>query len=489
MDQQVPTTELTRDSEEEVTETKRLRRALIPAQDRRWPNGRVPYVLTNASPKAREVFLAAARQISLNSSLHFFERTDEPDYVYLAEDNHYPQCHSRKGKIGGPQELALSPSCQTVGEALHELMHTLSFLHEHQRSDRDQHIVVNQKSFGVRLNPKQYEKVKDAIILGSYDLNSVMHYDIDPQNQLEISLRDPNTIVRTWPRSTLSPGDIAGLNILYGGTPNTAPMPTDNQLKVVLSKHELILPENGTGTVVLQVLPNVYLARAPQLISENPLITATIDSQAGNTFTLKIQAQPATTTEVLNRVFFHFLTSEGKAGTGIFTVKVVDGTKVQQSFRQLVSSWRPAGSDKKQCLEARRLPANAQLNPGITPDNEVLQAVFNDDQLSIAIAPCDANKPLQLWRQDKDGYLVSRTEIHCLAPLKQVGEKMDMARLHLNNKCEKNTPPITYKWRYENGKLINVAFPATALSYAAGDVPVMAKIDNSQPSWQHWYWY
>ena len=47
------------------------------------------------------------------------------------------------GRIGGKQRLNLGLGCAGVGIALHELLHALGFLHEHNRPDRDNYVIIN----------------------------------------------------------------------------------------------------------------------------------------------------------------------------------------------------------------------------------------------------------------------------------------------------------------------------------------------------------
>lgn len=55
-----------------------------------------------------------------------------------------PRCWSTVGRNGGQQLLSLSVSgCMDRGIIQHELLHALGFHHEHNRSDRDQHVRIN----------------------------------------------------------------------------------------------------------------------------------------------------------------------------------------------------------------------------------------------------------------------------------------------------------------------------------------------------------
>ncbi|PRD21458.1 UNVERIFIED_CONTAM: nas-14 [Trichonephila clavipes] len=68
-------------------------------------------------------------------------------------------CWSEWGRRGEIQALSLeSPICFEKGIILHEMMHTLGFLHEHSRFDRDKYIEVvydNIKYVAYKSNPRK----------------------------------------------------------------------------------------------------------------------------------------------------------------------------------------------------------------------------------------------------------------------------------------------------------------------------------------------
>ena len=51
-------------------------------------------------------------------------------------------CYSSVGRKGGEQIISLGNGCLDKGHAIHEIMHTLGFFHEHSRFDRDKYIKV-----------------------------------------------------------------------------------------------------------------------------------------------------------------------------------------------------------------------------------------------------------------------------------------------------------------------------------------------------------
>ncbi|MGQ5524180.1 M12 family metallopeptidase [Chitinimonas sp. PSY-7] len=504
---------------------KREKRAMTANVDRRWPTRTIPYVLTNASPKARQVFLAAARHIAENSAVRFVERTDEKDYVYLADVAADPSgeyspgtnglirdCHTTLGMRGGPQELILSPGCQEVGIALHELMHTVGFGHEHQRLDRDEHVKV--KAPPRIANPLGYSKGGDicapdipsmnfknlqpagyALHIGPYDVDSVMQYG--PEQG--VTLRDRTAKVRSWPRPTLSSGDIAALAVLYGSSSDTPSVPTDNGLSAALSKYELILADGMTGEVELQISPDAKLVGKPRVESLNPHIVVTALQRVRNQFTLKVHVQPDASADLNpviwddNRVFVHFGTAEGKTGVAVFTVTPVHPVCLSRSFRQLVSRYKPAGSTQQYCLEAKRLASNIQRASADT--DRVASVASKDEEMGVRVAPCDSRNPLQLWAKEGEneqanGRLFNMAASHCLAVSGPFANRQDYANLNTATACTTQEPiRAIAEWRFENSRLINAAYPRSALTYTADGAPALFPAESWVVPWQQWEWY
>ena len=98
-----------------------------------WPNATVPYVFNcSFDEQGKTAVRGAIKEISKKTCMKFIERTNERDYVEFFNGR---GCWSFVGlQKTGRQRISLHERC-TVGSgiAVHEIMHTLGYQHEHNR--------------------------------------------------------------------------------------------------------------------------------------------------------------------------------------------------------------------------------------------------------------------------------------------------------------------------------------------------------------------
>ncbi|XP_055523112.1 hatching enzyme 1.2 [Wyeomyia smithii] len=205
----------------------------------RWPGGVVPFVI-NGNFKANEMQMIedAFNQYHSKTCIKFKPRMGEKDYISIESSN--SGCWSSVGRIGGRQEVNLQmPGCTTkVGTIVHELMHAVGFLHEQNRSERDDWVQIQTQNIqrGTETNfVKAKSGTTDAFGV-QYDYGSVMHYSataFSSNGKPTIIAKYPLSGTKMGQREGFSRSDVEKVNRMYrcggdssgSGPPVSLPFP------------------------------------------------------------------------------------------------------------------------------------------------------------------------------------------------------------------------------------------------------------------------
>lgn len=143
----------------------------------KWPNARVPYVISpKYNDQERAVIAAAIEEWHSKTCIRFVAKENyDVDYLELTPDDGTSNyCYSYVGRQGGRQFVKMyAPTCMAVGQYIHELGHAIGFGHEHQRPDRDYYVEMKWENIDPR------KKVNDSKLtvlnLEAYSKWSVFH--------------------------------------------------------------------------------------------------------------------------------------------------------------------------------------------------------------------------------------------------------------------------------------------------------------------------
>uniref|UniRef100_A0A914ZH31 Metalloendopeptidase n=1 Tax=Panagrolaimus superbus TaxID=310955 RepID=A0A914ZH31_9BILA len=201
-----------------------VRRNGVTAVIKKWPNGRIPYVLSaQYNERERAVLARAFQEYHGKTCIRFVPKTPfDADYLYIGKID---GCFSDVGRAGGRQELSLDDGCLQYDTAVHELMHSVGFYHEHERWDRDRFIQIMWHNID-RDAYDQFGKVDltESSYYGQpYDYQSIMHYD-----SMAFSKNGFETLIAKTPEMTavigsaidFSPVDLVKIRQMYQ-CPNT----------------------------------------------------------------------------------------------------------------------------------------------------------------------------------------------------------------------------------------------------------------------------
>lgn len=155
---------------------RRHRRAAEVDSYRLWPEGKIPYLISNKYSNAGKRLIKKAMQHWQNETcVSFVKRTTEEDYIYIVKGS---GCCSFVGRRRGQQALSLGSGCLRFGIITHELGHAVGFWHEQNRPDRSIYVdviydnVERQRELNFALKSRKEITTFDQI----YDYKSIMHY-------------------------------------------------------------------------------------------------------------------------------------------------------------------------------------------------------------------------------------------------------------------------------------------------------------------------
>jgi hypothetical protein len=144
--------------------------------DHTWSNGVIPYVFeSGVSDALKQTVLNAMQEWESKTPVRFVQRTNQSQHVKIdtlaASDN--AAGYSTVGNVNNAKiRLKLNAATSTC---LHELGHTIGLVHEHERDDRSDHIVIHQdeieEDYIYALNP-HYSMTS----LHPFDFGSIMLY-------------------------------------------------------------------------------------------------------------------------------------------------------------------------------------------------------------------------------------------------------------------------------------------------------------------------
>ncbi|WP_108807891.1 M12 family metallopeptidase [Aquimarina spinulae] len=207
-------------SEEHVSDTPQIANQKLTLLDpvRKWPNNTVVFALSsNLSLKLRTNILLAMKRWSRKTNIKFKKRTNEL-FGYVTFTQSSDVCSTcGEASIGFNLGGGIIKLGHNVGANLvtHEIGHTLGFLHEQARPERDNYIVIKWENIQSG-KEDQFEIKNSRRLTRAFDINSIMMY-----HQYAFSKNGKPTITLlngegyTGAQRTISPLDIIGTNLEY----------------------------------------------------------------------------------------------------------------------------------------------------------------------------------------------------------------------------------------------------------------------------------
>jgi Astacin (Peptidase family M12A) len=138
---------------------------------KRWPNATLVWRLNSTESYYRQQLEAAFELWRDGSGIQFVERTNQTGYVDIIPSNVNLTAVGYYN-MAVPMDLA---SWGSIGTLAHEIGHALGAQHEHQRSDRDTYVNVDEKNV-IEDYRGNFTKISSTKNVSGYDFLSIMHY-------------------------------------------------------------------------------------------------------------------------------------------------------------------------------------------------------------------------------------------------------------------------------------------------------------------------
>lgn len=200
---------------------------VIKNQKRRWSGGIIPYSIHKSiSTNVRTLISGAITEYHNKTNIKFvpYDSKRHDKYVLFKEKNFEDTTCGTSG-FGRPRRsrrtIRLDDTNVSKDCVIHEIGHTLGLYHEQARMDRDDFVTVHFDRIEKGKSHNFKKHVSDAIDVGPYDCDSIMHYSKsafrkDGVSGDTITSANPSACPSVGgPTGGLSVNDIKGLNVIY----------------------------------------------------------------------------------------------------------------------------------------------------------------------------------------------------------------------------------------------------------------------------------
>lgn len=183
---------------------------------RKWPNSTIVYRISGLSSSVRSELQKSFNEWTSKTNVRFKERTNESNYVTISSSGSNSNSGLATLGVNGSRGFIRLGTRATAVVIIHEIGHTLGYIHEQNRSDRDSFIRINFQNIQNNAVDQFYKSNSATLITSQFDTNSTMmygSYTFSKNGQPTITDLNGNVLPRRQAR--ISSLDIQGTNSIY----------------------------------------------------------------------------------------------------------------------------------------------------------------------------------------------------------------------------------------------------------------------------------
>jgi len=183
---------------------------------RKWPNSTIVYRISGLSSSVRSELQKSFDEWTSKTNVRFKERTNESNYVTISSSGSNSNSGVATLGANGSRGFIRLGTQATAVVIIHEIGHTLGYIHEQNRRDRDDFIIINFQNIQNNAVDQFYKSNSATLVTSQFDINSTMmygSYTFSKNGQPTITDLNGNVLPRRQAR--ISALDIQGTNSIY----------------------------------------------------------------------------------------------------------------------------------------------------------------------------------------------------------------------------------------------------------------------------------
>jgi hypothetical protein len=183
---------------------------------RKWTNSTIVYTISGLSGSVRSELQKSFDEWSSKTNIRFKERTNEADYITISSSGSNSNSGVATLGMNGSRGFIRLGTRATAVVIIHEIGHTLGYIHEQNRSDRDSYVRINFDNIQDNAVDQFFKSNSASLVTSQLDINSTMMYgSFTFSKNGRPTITDLNGNLLPQRQARISSLDIAGTNAIY----------------------------------------------------------------------------------------------------------------------------------------------------------------------------------------------------------------------------------------------------------------------------------